>query len=720
MKMKNDMNDNKNNMLKFYMSSEGNDAWSGKLPEPNAKKTDGPLQSLEGFQRLLRLMKAGKSYHPDQRQTGECLSEPVTVYLRQGIYALKTPLILSAEDSWPVTFKPYRNEKPVISGGERITGWKTTTINRKTAWVVDLPEVAEGKWCFRQLFVNGRRAKRPRLPKKGLFRMKEAPGMKLPAGWGGGGQTQFICNAGEVRPFRNLNDVEVVYLHFWIEERSGIAAFDPNSNLVTMQRPSWSALVGNHGSQLADYYLDNVFEALSEPGEWYLDRKEGRLYYLPRKGETLGKTEVIAPRCLQLLALVGKPEENQYVEHIRFEGIRFAHTDWRHPDSSDEGTTLIAPDMSQPSHGRHLSRGNKASAGQAASDVPGVIYFEGARFCAVEQCVIEHIGWYGVEIADACHGIRVVGNTIRDMGAGGVKINGAAASDPNVKIRQTGHHQVTDNEIAHGGRVFHSAIGVYSAHAHTIAICHNHIHDLFYSGISCGWEWGYQENISRDNLIAFNHIHDIGQKLLSDMGGIYTLGVQPGTVLRNNLIYNVSSAHYGGWCIYPDEGSSHLLIENNVCYDADRQPFHQHYGRENMVRNNIWAFGGEAVAIYSRLEPHRGFTWIRNIMVSNGEPIFRSIHAPENEARRIFSDLNLFYALKGRPYFAVGGKKLTLKQWQAMGRDMYSIVANPKFKNLNKRDLRLATDSPALKLGFVPIDLSKVGPRPPSVSGREK
>jgi len=150
----------------------------------------------------------------------------------------------------------------------------------------------------------------------------------------------------------------------------------------------------------------------------------------------------------------------------------------------------------------------------------------------------------------------------------------------------------------------------------------------------------------------------------------------------------------------PDEGSSHLLIENNVCYDADRQPFHQHYGRENMVRNNIWMFGGEAVAIYSRLEPHRGFTWIRNIMVSNGEPIFRSDHTVKKEAGRIHSDLNLFYAVKGRPYFKVSGKKLTLKQWQALGRDKHSIVANPKFQNLNKRDLRLATDSPALKLGL--------------------
>jgi len=174
----------------------------------------------------------------------------------------------------------------------------------------------------------------------------------------------------------------------------------------------------------------------------------------------------------------------------------------------------------------------------------------------------------------------------------------------------------------------------------------------------------------------------------------------------------VTSAHYGGWCIYPDEGSSHLLIEHNICYDADRQPFHQHYGRENIVRNNIWVFGGESVAIYSRKEPHRGLLWFRNIMVSRGEPIFRSHHAVEEESARIHSDLNLFHATRGPVFFDIKGKRYSLKQWQKLGRDQHSVVADPKFRNLDKRDFMLAKDSPAWKLGFEPIDLSRVGPRP--------
>lgn len=702
----------------LYLAPDGNDAWSGLLPKANKTKTDGPLRSLHGLQARLRLLRAGGNSRYSlsgkppmpQHYTSSCLCGPLTVYMRGGMYPMESPLVLTPEDSWPMTIMAFKNERPVVSGGRRITGWKKTIVNGRAAWQVDIPEAAGDGWHFRQLFVNGRMAPRPRLPKKGLFRMREVPGMKLPAGWGNGGQTRFVCNAGEARPFRNLSDVDVVYLHFWIEERSPISAFDPETNTVTMLRPSVSALVGSHGSDLADYYLDNVFEALSEPGEWYLDRGAGRLYYLPMPGETSSNTEIYAPRCLQLVALKGEADAGRYVEHIRFHGVKFAHTDWRHPDASDGGEH-IGPDAARTPHSRRHGRGLKASASQAACDVPGVIYLEGARFCAIEQCEIENVGWYGVEIADGCHGVRVAGNAFRNLGAGGVKINGAAARDPDVKTRKTGHHEITDNEIGAGGRIFHSAIGVLSMNAHNVAICHNHIHDFFYSGVSCGWEWGYQESVSRDNLIAYNHIHDIGQKLLSDMGGIYTLSVQPGTVIRNNLIHNISSAHYGGWCIYPDEGSSHILIENNVCYDADRQPFHQHYGRENIVRNNIWAFGGEAVAIYSRPEPHRGFTWTRNIMVGAGEPMFRSAHAPEVEAKRIHSDMNLYYSLKGRPYFEVQGKKISLKQWRAMGRDLRSLEADPKFQNMAKRDFRLKPGSPALKLGFEPIDLSQVGPR---------
>jgi hypothetical protein len=262
--------------------------------------------------------------------------------------------------------------------------------------------------------------------------------------------------------------------------------------------------------------------------------------------------------------------------------------------------------------------------------------------------------------------------------------------------------------------VFHSAVGVLSMHAFGMTIAHNRIHDLFYTGISCGWEWGYHENVSRDNLIAFTHIHHLGQGLLSDMGGIYTLGVQPGTVLRNNHVHDVTCAHYGGWCIYPDEGSSHILIENNVCHDADRHAFHQHYGRENVVLNNVFAFGGEAALCYSRHEPHVGFTMLRNIFVTDGKPVFASGYSLVPDDRHVRFDGNLLWDAAGRPPNFVGAKKkrLSWPAWRRLGLDTHSVVADPRFRDVARRDFRLRPDSPAYKLGFRDIDLSGVGPRP--------
>jgi len=693
----------------LFISPLGNNAWSGRLPEPNAEKTDGPLASLEGARRKLQMLMTPRYIQPDPDGAGGP-AMPCTVWLRGGVYPLRAPVVFGPEDSAAVTYAAYPGETPILDGGKRITGWRVEQVHGNTAWVVDLPEVKEGKWEFRSLFVNGRRAQRPRLPKEGFYRIEDVPedASEPERGWERRGQTQFTAAAGDMQAFDNLSDVEVVILHIWIEERSPIAAYDPETRLVTITRPS---RIRRGGSTPADYYLDNILAALEEPGQWYLDRAQGRLYYLPLPGEDPETAEVYAPRLLQLLGLVGAPEENQYVEMLRFQGLTFRHTDWRHPDPSDGATMLHS--KCRPSDRR--ARGINAGSPQAACDVPGVVYLEGARQIAIEDCTIEHAGWYGIEIADACRGIRVVGNTLADLGGGGVKVNGADAEG--AVIRRTANCRVSDNVIHAGGRIFHSAVGVLSMHAAQIAIRHNHIYDLFYTGISCGWIWGYHASVSRDNLIEKNHIHDIGQGLLSDMGGIYTLGVQPGTVLRGNLIHDVTKAHYGGWCIYPDEGSSHILIENNICYDTNGEVFHQHYGRENIVRNNIFAFGGDAQIIHTRVDlEHKAFTLERNIIITDGAPAFLTGWNSGKLGPNTIVDLNLYYDTQDRPlkFMQRGAEtpECTFTEWQTLGYDRHSLVADPKCRDLTKRDFTLAPDSPAFALGFEAFDLSDVGPRP--------
>ncbi|MCX6623528.1 MAG: right-handed parallel beta-helix repeat-containing protein, partial [Acidobacteria bacterium] len=249
-----------------------------------------------------------------------------------------------------------------------------------------------------------------------------------------------------------------------------------------------------------------------------------------------------------------------------------------------------------------------------------------------------------------------------------------------------------------------SAIGVWIGQSTDDEVSHNHIHDLYYTAISAGWTWGYGPNQSRGHRIEFNHLHDIGQGLLSDMGAIYTLGIQPGTVLRNNLIHDVSSYTYGGWGIYPDEGSSEILIENNVVYGCKSAGFHQHYGRENVVRNNIFAMNRESQLMRTRAEKHVSFLFERNIVVYDDGRLLGGTWTGDG----IRMDGNLYWDARGGiPRFGTW----SWEEWRKRGLDGHSKLADPLFRNAGSADFRLRPESPALAMGFRPIDLSAVGPR---------
>jgi hypothetical protein len=188
------------------------------------------------------------------------------------------------------------------------------------------------------------------------------------------------------------------------------------------------------------------------------------------------------------------------------------------------------------------------------------------------------------------------------------------------------------------------------------------------------------------------------------MGGIYTLGLAPGTVLHHNLIHDVDSFSYGGWGIYPDEGSTDLLIENNVAYRTKSAPFHQHYGRNNLVRNNIWAFGTEAQVMRTRAEEHLSFTFERNIVYWREGPLLGSNWSGNNYRL----DNNLYWNAAGKP---IGFAGMSLEEWQKKGQDQHSLIADPRFRDPDKGDFRLLPGSPADRIGFISPDLTGVGPR---------
>ena len=678
-------------MVELFLATDGNDLWSGTLASPNQARNDGPLATLAGVRDRIRKLKASAE-----------LESPFTVHIRGGRYAFTTPVVFTPDDSGAITYAAWRNEKPVFDGSQPISNWRSEKLaNGMTAWVADLPDVAAGRWYFRSLFVAGERRSRTLYPKTGQLEIADVPEITRTAALFEG-TTNFVSKQEDVQDFRNLSDIDALVPHFWIEERMPLQSWDKTSGRLVSSRRSMFCLKFGFGEQWAKYSLENVFEALETPGQWYLDRPAGKLYYLPLPGEKLNKTAVSAPRIRQFLILKGDPDTQQHVEYLSFRGITFINADWQQSHGS-------VPDHNTVPRG--ILMGSDA---QAATGVEGAIDCDAVRNCTFEDLTIRTIGEYAINMQRACLSNRVVGCHMHDLGGGGVKIYGAPANAP--RNHYSGNNRITDNNIHDIGEVFKPAIGVIVCHSFGNVIAHNDIHHTHYSGVSVGWVWGYAESVCRDNIIEKNHIHHIGKGVLSDMGGIYTLGVQPGTVIRGNLIHDVRTAEYGGWAIYPDEGSSHMIIENNLCYDTDSSVYHTHYGRELIVRNNIFAFGKQCSIALGRRESHNAFTMTHNIIVSDNQPIHYGSYNGMSDTLSFLSDYNLLWDVanktpEGSAEHGAKGKHHTLAEVRKLGVEVHSNIADPGFKNLAKRDFTLAANSPAIAMGFHPLDLSDVGPR---------
>jgi hypothetical protein len=659
------------NVSRLYISPDGNDEWSGRLSEPNAEKSDGPFRTIHGAQTQLRQMiRAWK--------TDPTAMRPVEVLIREGIYQLDAPLAFTAQDGLPsdppvtVAWAAFAGEKPVISGGRRIANW----TQKGQLWIAELPEVASGQWYFTALWVDGEYRTRARTPNDTYLRTAgKAPAMKDPAsGQDKPSDLAFQFAPGDIRPWDNLDDVMVVVMHSWDTSHHHIASIDETDHIVTFTGPSgWPF---EYWGPLQRYYVENFREALDSPGEWYLDRPKGLLYYWPRPGEDLERTEIIAPKLEYLVKFEGNPAQGEFVDGIVLRGLRFHHTN-------------------------HLLPKEGMSCQQAAYPVQGAIDGNGARHCSIEDNEIAHIATYGIWLREGCVDNVIRRNHVHDMGAGGIRVG--VGKSPDSEAEATLRNVIDNNWIHDGGKIYYAGVGVYIGRSSYNTVSHNDISDIYYTGVSVGWSWGYDPSSANHNIIEYNHIHNIGKWVLSDMGGIYTLGIAPGTTLRYNLIHDVYSYRYGGWGIYPDEGSTELLIENNVVYDTKTGGFHQHYGKENRVQNNVFAFSREGQVIRSREEDHISFFFERNIVYFDNDTLLGSTW--KNGNFRL--DYNCYWN-PNRADFEFAGK--TFAEWQASGQDAHSIIEDPKFENAGARDFRLKPDSPAVaKLGFKPIDISGAG-----------
>jgi hypothetical protein len=606
-------------------------------------------------------------------------NEPGRLFI-SGTQFLTKPLVLTEADSGleiegatasDAVAAPSRPNRPyggrraaTLSGGRILEGWKRGQGN---LWEVEIPDIKQGKWYFRELFVNGERRQRARTPNTGYFRIDGASSKDKPF--------KLHFKPGDIKKsWADAGDVEVIARIAWTDIHMFIRNVDESANIATLSTFSHPAIQEAN----AQYFIENAPDGLDAPGEWQLNRKTGVLSYWPMPNEKFPDAEVIAPVLEELVTVRGNADSKKAAEKIAFRNLTFAHTDYNLP------TDGIAD-------------------AQAAVSVRGDLLFEFAKDCVIEDCLFTHLGGYGIEVGRGGQGIKIRNSEVADVGGGGIRIGETTRrSDP---FDENHSNEVTDCDLHTLGRVFAPAVGVFILQSGTNLVSHNHIHDLYYTAVSVGWNWGYQETPCRKNLIEFNHMHDIGQFLLSDMGAVYTLGIQRGTVIQNNLIHDVNSFTYGGWGLYTDEGSSDILLQNNVVYRCKSAGFHQHYGRDNIIRNNIFAFGKEHQLMRSREEDHNSFTFENNIVYYDSGDLLGSYWSNDHYA----IDRNVYF--DARPGVKVTFTGATLEQWQARGHDKNSVIGDPLFFDAAKFDFRLRPESPALRMGFRPIDVSTVGPR---------
>ena len=492
--------------------------------------------------------------------------------LQPGTYRLTQPIIIRPEDKW-LTMEAMGDV--VITGGVQIKGWR----KQGKLWVADVPEWNGRPLEFRQIWVNGRKAVRAR-DVADFEQMWRIRGMDKE-------KEELYVPAAAVRKVLHARQVEMVLHEMWcvanlrvkdikVQGDSAAVTFHNPESHIHFMHPWPSPMVTTNGHNSA-FYLTNAKELLDTPGEWYLDTKEQRLYYMPLPGEDMRTAEVEVPALETLLKVEGTPDEP--VSYVTFKGITFRHATWLRPSIMGHAPLQagmymieaykIRPQISRPNGDHKLD--NQGWVGRPAAAVE----VNAAEWVQFKNCTFEHCASTALDYHTFIKEGRIDNCTFRDIGgsailAGSFGPEGHEAHLPyapaDMRSICTGL-QILNNRIDDAANEDWGCLGIGAGFVRDIRIEHNEISNVSYTGISMGWGWNQQTCAMANNMVRGNYIHHYARHMY-DTAGIYTLGSQPHTFIEENVVSDIYTPGYvhdpeHWFYLYTDEGSSYITVRNN-------------------------------------------------------------------------------------------------------------------------------------------------------------
>lgn len=582
------------NAREIYVSTNGNDSNSGESGSPLAT-VPAALRKARELRRLNKLEK----------------DENIEIIVEAGVYRLFEPILIRYEDSGTensaTIIKAAGTSKPMISGGVEVKEWDKANISDlnisseivNKLWVADLPIFGGNNVEFRQMWVNGKKAKRAtNLGEQELSRILSADT-----------KNEIMWIPTPEWDFENPEDLEFVIHQWWaianlrvksIENHGDSTAvkFHQPESKIEFEHPWPAPFIDskNEYNGNSAFYLTGAAELLSEPGEWYLDKRNQKIYYYPEPGEDPNDAEIVMPVMESLVTVEGTLDNP--VTNIRFENISFQHTTWMRPSKEGHvplqaGWSIVdAYKLPEPGTPDKASLENQAWIERQ----PAAFEVSNAKNIQVRSCDFQHLAATGLDYVTGVSESEVIGNVFKDIG--GTAIQAAFFGSPAFEAHLP-YHPGDDREIVHHLKIQNNyiedvtnedwgCVGISVGVAHDINISHNEVYDVNYSGICMGWSWTKTITIARNNTVHANRIHHFAKQMY-DVGGIYTLSAQPNTEISENAIYDLIDAPYAHMphhhqYIYYDEGSSYIRAVDNW---TERDKFFENSpGPGNLWENN--------------------------------------------------------------------------------------------------------------------------------------